>query len=176
MRYLISIMIFSIVFFCKKGTDKSIQKNTSPLQIIDFFGDFQMKTPRNWHKFKLQGIDSYIGGITNGRDTLTFDFGPYSDDFSDIYETQMYANDTINGKFGIITKPKIKEKGYVGVYLENVNVGRDRFNLITQSKKNEDVKNEDTIISIFQTIKFKNSDTTKNSQSLKFLVRDSYVR
>lgn len=130
---------------------------------IDFSG-FQLKTPENWKTLKMRGFDSYVGGITNDRDTLEFDFGDYSNNLKDdgACEIQLYANDTINGKAGYITKPKMKGKGFLGVYFGNID-GK-KFNLHTRLNP----KAEDTIISILQSIRFKTSDTTRNTGILKF--------
>jgi hypothetical protein len=42
------------------------------------FGAFSLRVPPNWKTIKQQGIDSYVGGLTNGTDTLQFDYGRYS--------------------------------------------------------------------------------------------------
>lgn len=45
--------------------------------ILDF-GVFKLVTPGDWSIFKEKGIDSYVGGLTNGKDSLWFDYGWYS--------------------------------------------------------------------------------------------------
>jgi hypothetical protein len=136
------------------------------VQTLDF-RDFQIKTPANWKKLTMRGYDSYVGGLTNNRDTLEFDFGPYSNDLihDGACEIELYADDTINGKAGYIAKPKIKEKGFVGVYFGDID--GDKFNLYTHRNP----KAEDTIIAIFRHIRFKTSDTTHNTPTLKFVAR-----
>jgi len=113
----------------------------------------------------MRGIDSYVDGITNDRDTLEFDFGDYSNNLKDdgACEIQVHADDTINGKAGYISKPKIRGKGFLGVYFGDINGAK--FNLCSRLNP----KDEDTIISIFQSIRFKTSDTTRNTQLLKFV-------
>ncbi len=164
MRHLICMLFLLTACSSKNNPGNSIDKTGASFKIIDF-NAFQIKAPGKWQKIKLQGIDSYVGGLTDGKDTLTFDFGQYSNDLTEDADKQLYSNDTINGKFGIVTKPKITGKGILGVYFNNVD--GERFNLYTFNSNNED-----TIIAIFQTIKFKTSDTTINSKLLKFTSRE----
>lgn len=140
---------------------KHIKKNIKLVQTIDF-EDFQVKAPKNWKKLKMNGIDSYVGGLTDNTDTLHFDFGQWSNTLTDEFEKQLYAMDTINGEIGYITKPKKKHKGLLGVYFGNIE--RQSFNLYAYN-----YKNEKTIISILQSLRFNNSDTTRNSHTLKFV-------
>ncbi|HTA84053.1 MAG TPA: hypothetical protein VK783_14010 [Bacteroidia bacterium] len=167
MKILIAVLIIILPTCCKtvKKTDNGTEKEVNQFPKTLNYGSFKIKTPSNWNKIKLEGIDSFVGGLTNGIDTLVFDFGLYSNSLTDDFEKQLYADDTINGKVGYITKPKIKGEGFLGVYFENID--GDKFNLCGR-----DPLNEDTIMLIFQNIIFKSSDTTKNSQSLKFASRD----
>jgi|GEM_PF-1730908 len=160
MRYLIAIIFIINVICCKNTSSPVVQANNNFTQTLDF-GDFKIKTPKEWRKIKERGIDSYVGGLTNGTDTLEFDFGQYSNDLTDTREEYLYADDTINGKAGYIAKPKIKGKGFIGVYFGNID--GDNFNLCSRHPKNEK-----EIISIFQNIRFKTSDTTRNTRSIKF--------
>ena len=130
--------------------------------IIDFKA-FEIKVPENWRKIELNGIDSYVGGITNGIDKLTFDYGMYSYDFnSENKASQLFATDTINGKVALITKPKKAGKGTLGIYIENA-YNQNKFNLIGKN-----INDEKTILNIFKTLKFKDSDTLKNSKKIEF--------
>ncbi len=55
---------------------------TSPYKRIGF-GAFDIEVPSDWKKYKIRGIDSYVGGIiTSSKDTLIFDLGFYSPDVS----------------------------------------------------------------------------------------------
>ncbi|MGO3707037.1 MAG: hypothetical protein ACTJGD_06130 [Mesonia hippocampi] len=73
------------------------------------FGAFSIYIPENWKKIEYNGMDSYVGGITNGKDSLTFDYGWYSYNFSDEdREKQLFTTDTVNGKIALITKRKRK--------------------------------------------------------------------
>ena len=116
-------------------------------KILDF-GSFQLEVPAHWHKFPLMGYDSQVGGITNGRDTLTYDFGWYSYDFSnETTETHARTETTIDGHDALIVRPKKKGKGLIGVFVRVDNL--NKFNLYGKSK------NESTVFRIFESIKFK---------------------
>jgi len=72
MKKPLSILILILIFSCSGRKYKTID-----------FGQFQITVPENWHKYKSNGIDSYVGGIiTNTNDSLNFDFGMYSGDLS----------------------------------------------------------------------------------------------
>lgn len=163
MKYVLIICAIYFVTCCKNTGNKNgipPRSDSGLVQYLDF-GSFQIKTPKKWKILKFQGIDSYVGGLTNGIDTLEFDYGRYSNELKDDCEKQLYAYDTINGKAGYITKPKIKSEGLWGVYFGNID--KERFNLCARN-----VKDENSILLIFQHIKFKTNDTTKNSTMLKF--------
>ncbi len=167
MRHFIKIIIISFLALCNNCTDNKREQNktkTTSIQILDFDA-FQIKAPTNWYKIELKGIDSYVGGISDGIDTLVFDYGRYSSNLSEDFEQQLYSDDTINGKVSVVTKPKIKGKANLVVYFPDIDV--KRFNLYTHA-----TNTQDTIISIFQSITFKTSDTTTNSRTLKFEERE----
>jgi mono/diheme cytochrome c family protein len=127
------------------------------------FGAFEMTIPQDWKKIEFKGIDSYVGGITNGIDSLTFDYGWYSYDFKyENGETQLFATDTINGKIALLTKPKEAGKGAIGIYIEKA-YKKNRFNIIGNN-----VNDENLIFNIFKSIKFKDSDTSLNSRQIVF--------
>lgn len=50
------------------------------------FGQSSLEVPDKWRQFSQQGYDSKTGGITNGRDTLLYDYSWYSYDFKNEYE------------------------------------------------------------------------------------------
>lgn len=159
MRHIITSIILLAIISCQNNKTAE-----TPLKNHDF-GEFKITTSEKWKPLELKGIDSYVGGLTNGIDTLTFDYGEYSYDFeSENLDEQLFAFDTINGKLAVLTKPIKPAQGTIGVYFSNVNDG-NKFNLITS-----DAENETEILSIFQTLTFKDSDTSKNSKitSLKF--------
>ena len=127
------------------------------------FGTFNIKLPSDWKKIEFNGIDSYVGGITNGIDSLTFDYGWYSYDFEyEDRDKQLFSTDTINGKITLLTKPKEIGNGTIGIYIEKA-FKKNSFNLI-----GKDIKNEELILDIFKSIKFKDSDTLLNSKRIEF--------
>lgn len=127
------------------------------------FGGFEIIVPEDWNEYKIKGIDSYVGGVTNGKDSLTFDFGWYSYDFKyEERDKQVFATDTINGKVALFTKPREKGNGLIGIYIEKASA-KSRFNLIGRN-----IENEDLILGIFKSLKFKDSDITLNSKTIEF--------
>jgi cytochrome c553 len=153
---IILLLSISIYFLFSSNSQKSNNNDFN-------FGAFSIKIPKDWKKIKFDGIDSYVGGITNGNDSLTFDYGWYSYDFSyEDGEKQLFTTDTINGKIALITKPKEIGNGTIGIYMEKA-FKKNRFNLIGRN-----IEDEDLIFDVFKSIKFKDSDTTLNSKTLEF--------
>lgn len=145
---LISILAL-LIFSCKT--------KTNDWQIFDFKA-FQLKTPQGWTIFKEQGIDSYVGGLTNGKDSMWFDYGWYSAEIDESESSKhLYGQDTINGLIGIIQIPKTDGQGSIRLSIPHVNK-QDKFSL-----GGYNIKGTDTILKIFKSIIFKESDTTKNS-------------
>lgn len=121
------------------------------------FGSFKLTTPSNWSIVERKGIDSYVGGLTNGKDNLWFDYGWYSGDVDDdLTETHLYAKDTVNGLFARIVIPSISRKGLIAMHIPRVK-GDDKFSIYGY-----DISTTDTILKIFKSIVFENSDTTRN--------------
>jgi len=84
-------------------------------QTLDF-GVFKLKTPKYWTIVERQGIDSYVGGLTNGKDSLWFDYGWYSGDIDDeLIESHLFAKDTINGLFARVAIPSKIGKGVIAI-------------------------------------------------------------
>lgn len=122
------------------------------------FGSFTIQAPAGWNKIEFQGIDSYVGGLTDRTDTLTFDYGWYSYDFGyEDTDTHLFTIDTINGKTATLIRPMIPGQGTIGMYIDNA-YKDNHFNLI-----GNDIGNELAIFDIFKSVKFKDSDTTVNS-------------
>jgi len=125
-------------------------------QTLDF-GAFKLKAPPNWSIVEQQGIDSYVGGLTNGKDTLWFDYGWYdvnlADEDTSVYR---YAKDTVNGLNATIMIPDTPGKGYISMYIPKVK-GENKFTIWGTN-----LKNTETILNIYKSIQFKNSDTLQN--------------
>ena len=111
------------------------------------FSSFSLKTPSNWYKFDLQGYDSQIGGITNRRDSLLYDFGWYSNNLSTFTsDTHLRTTALIDGYDALIVQPLDAGKGLIGltVQVDNMN----RFTLYGYSDQ------ESTILTIFHSVQF----------------------
>ncbi|RAU83065.1 hypothetical protein [Pontibacter arcticus] len=112
------------------------------------FEQFTIDVPSNWESFTSQGIDSKTGGITNGKDKLDYDYGWYSYNFkNETTATHIRITTTIDGKPALIVKPIEKGKGIIGVFIQV-----DSQNKL--SLYGRDIKNEDTLMKIFDSIKF----------------------
>ncbi len=149
MRAQVLTILILLAISCKTKTNK--------WQTLDF-GDFKISAPPDWTKYKKQGIDSYVGGLTNGKDSLWFDFGWYSAEIKDDEAAKhLYGQDTINGLIGIIQIPKTDGKGSIRLSIPKVS-DKDKFNL-----GGYNIEGTEIILKIFKSVTFKNSDTTKNS-------------
>ena len=150
------VLAISIYFLTSSNFEKSNNDKFN-------FGAFAIDLPTDWKKIEFNGIDSYVGGITNGIDSLTFDYGLYSYSLTEENnESQLFTTDTINGKIAYLTKPKTAGNGTIGIYIEKA-FKENHFNLI-----GKDIKNEELILNIFKSIKFKDSDTLLNSKRIEF--------
>lgn len=124
-------------------------------QTLDF-GPFTLKAP-GWRKFTEQGIDSYVGGLTNGKDSLTFDYGWYSQDIeTTAYSQSLYGLDTINGLEVLIKIPKIPGNGEIAMSIENAG-GGNKFYI-----SGRDIPETQTILDIFQSIYFRQRHASIN--------------
>ncbi|TWI81672.1 cytochrome c [Lacibacter cauensis] len=154
-RFVVLLCIFSI----SCSTNRTAEWHT-----LDY-GVFQLKAPSDWKKFKRQGIDSYVGGLTNEIDSLWFDYGWYSYDLGDEDPLKHKSGvDTVNGLPANIVVPITPGEGTIGMYIR-VN-RKDKFSI-----RGYDIKQTDTILNIFNSIVFKESDTSKkrilNTANLK---------
>lgn len=115
------------------------------------FEDFTIVVPADWESFISQGYDSKVGGITDGRIVLTYDYGWYSNDFqNETAESHLRTATTIDGRPALIVQPINKGTGVIGVYIEVG--GSMRFNLMGR-----DIKDEEKVVRIFKSIKFHDS-------------------
>lgn len=111
------------------------------------FEKFSLTVPNNWDPFQVQGIDSYVGGITNGRDSLTFDYGWYSYGLSnETEETHSRVKTTIDGYDALIVIPYQPRQEITGMYIELDSM--NRFNLYGMCR------NEATAMKIFSSVEF----------------------
>ena len=152
MKHLFYIASIVFIISCKQ-TSNGYKK-------LDFV-KFKLEVPKNWFKFNQTGIDSYVGGLTNGRDSLFFEYGLYSVNVGEEdFENQNFGIDTINGLVANFIIPKSNFKGY---FVMTISVN-DKDNFSIYSKK---IFSQDTVIRIFKSVQFKESDTTINGHLSK---------
>ncbi len=83
------------------------------------FEEFTIEVPSNWQSFISQGYDSKTGGIRNGKDELTFDYGGYSYDFTnETSATHTRISTTIDGRPALIVEPIDKAKPFICVFIK----------------------------------------------------------
>jgi len=126
------------------------------MQVLDF-GTFRLTTPADWHIIKRQGIDSYVGGLTNGTDSCWFDYGIYDVEFPNEagYWYRLWE-DTVNGFPAIFSVPDSLQRGDVVMKIPELASGH-RFT-IWASK----VTDQPTILRIYKSAMFPGSDSSKN--------------
>jgi hypothetical protein len=145
--FLYSVLIMMVVS-CK--TEKG------QWQTLDFKA-FQLKAPAGWRIVKAEGIDSYVGGLTNGKDSLWFDYGWYSPEVGEEDPSKhQFARDTINGLIADLVTPINPGDGNIGMYIP-INKD-DKFSIVGYN-----IRSTDTILKIFKSIVFEESDTSLNS-------------
>lgn len=138
MKNLYSLLLILLISGCTHDIIDNLPDETEISGDTISFNGFTLNAPSNWYGFNRQGVDSQIGCVTNNIDTLYFDFGWYSYDFSDL-QPSLYTKSKvkINGKEALIIKPKQPGQGLIGIYIELE--GYDRFNLYGVSKNEEEV-------------------------------------
>lgn len=161
-RFLISSLILLILLPVAACREEQLDYHKLDL------GVFQLITPGDWESFKENGIDSYVGGLTNGQDTLWFDYGWYSQQIGDYPDSNsLYAQATVNGLEAMFQISKNKQAASVAMSIPAV-TKKDRFFI-----SGERLFNPEAVIAMLKTITFKVSDTTKNS-NLVFTAFDRY--
>lgn len=150
MRYRLVLISFFLYLACQTGPAK-------PWRELDL-GSFKVKAPENWNTFKEEGVDALVGGITDGTDTLYFYYGWYiSGPKNETVSSHVYAQDTINGHLAVLVVPKKDSIGGMEVFIPNV-TDKDQFAL-----GGYNIKDDETVLKIFKSVRFQNSDTSKNS-------------
>ncbi len=147
-----------LLFILTLGLFSCGQDKTQNLKVLDF-GSFKLTTPNTWKKVKFKGIDSFVGGLTNGKDTLFFDYGWYSPSIVDEDLTiHKLAVDTVNGLLANIVIPNKEGKGNIGMSISHFKDEQLKFII-----SGTNIENTGTILQIFKSLRFPESDTTKNS-------------
>lgn len=134
----------------------SCKEKNNDWQTLDF-KVFKIKTPQGWKVLEEQGIDSYGGGLTDGKDTLWVDYGMYGSSIGDGETTvDKVARDTINGIYVLVALHESSSGGSVSLHIPKVS---EKVQFTARSNKFIDTG---TIFKMFKTLIFKNSDTTIN--------------
>ena len=153
----LGIIILLAVGYILLSNDKFKSDDTND------FGQFSITLPEGWNRYELQGIDSKIGGITNGIDSLTYDYGWYSNDLkNEPKEKQLFARDTVNGKIAVITRPRLLNNGTIGMFIQNAS-SENHFYI-----GGTNITDEDLVLEIFKSVIFKDGDTLVNSKQIEF--------
>lgn len=126
-------------------------------QILDF-GSFKMIAKKGWNIFREKGIDSYVGGLTNGKDSLWFDYGWYSQQIGNYPDSNsLYVLAIINGLEAMFQRSKTIPGGNVAMSISKIGINY-KFYI-----GGENLSHPDEIITMLRTITFEESDTTKNT-------------
>ncbi|MEM6718204.1 MAG: hypothetical protein AAF611_02715 [Bacteroidota bacterium] len=100
MNRLYCFLILLFLISCANQEYKTIQ-----------FRGFELTVPQSWEKYNNKGIDSYVGGIiTDENDTLSFDLGMYSGDFSNAI--LIFTNEELES-FSTEKREKLKKINYL---------------------------------------------------------------
>ncbi len=149
MRFLL-ILIFLSAAACKT--------KPNDWQTLDF-GAFKLTIPKGWTVLKKQSLHNYFGGLTNGKDSLWFDYGRYSWDVSvEGSYNHRFAKDTVNGFPARIMKPDTVGKGYITMYIPKV-TEENKFAI-----RGKNIQETEVILKIYKSLVFQNSDTLINPQ------------
>lgn len=125
------------------------------LQVLDF-GPFTLKAPANWSIVNRQSMDSYAGGLTNGADSLWFDYGRYDVKLTtDSGYWYRLSEDTVSGFRAVFSVPESWQRGEISMKIPTLN-GK-RFTMWGSN-----VKDTATILAIFKSAMFAGSDSSAN--------------
>ncbi|HXO77147.1 MAG TPA: hypothetical protein VN824_17960, partial [Puia sp.] len=154
MKYGLIILSLLTLLACKSKPARPPFHSTGT-QTLDF-GPFTLKAP-GWREYVEQGFDSYVGGLTNGKDSLSFDYGRYSQDIeAAAYSEALYGVDTINGLEALIKIPRIPGNGEIAMSIQHVD-GKNKFYIY-----GKDIPETQAILDIFQSIYFRQRHGTAN--------------
>jgi len=125
---IISILSLSLLFSCTKLSD-------DPLELTEEINatSFKVDVPLGWSLHIDQGIDTYIGRITNETDTIFFDYGYLS--FGGLERvdkndnTITFNRTLINGIPSIIVKENTPDENSRSIRLSAYIDSGDRTNL-----------------------------------------------
>lgn len=140
MKVNVFLTICYLILACTEGQPRPGWKSLD-------FDNFSLEVPSTWRKFIGQGIDSEVGGITDGKDTLVYDYGMYSYRFTaETSQTHIITESNRDGFPTKMVKPRKPGEGLIGIYY---NLGTIRLTLFGRSS------DENTFIKIIESVKIK---------------------
>jgi len=141
MKAIVFLIICCLILACNREEPRSEWKTFD-------FDTFTIEAPSKWKEFSSQGYDSRIGGVTNGKDTLHYDYGMYSNRFTtETSQTHIITETNRDGYPTKMVKPRIPGEGVIGIYY---NLGNSlRLTLYGRSS------NESTFVQIIESVKIK---------------------
>ena len=135
---------FTLLVLVQTGCEDNASQLTQMLDLKTF----RVETPDAWKAIPGQGFDSQVGRLTNGSDVLTYDYGWYSYRLQkETSATHLRTVTTIDGRSALIVRPKKAGEGIIGLYVEVDNQNR-------LSLTGRDIRDEATIIRIFESVRF----------------------
>ncbi len=111
------------------------------------FKYFSLRTTKEWKIVRFRGIDSYVGGLTNGIDTLHFDYGPYSAEIDCPNDDCKASYSIQNWRIAKFARQKENKFGLTAIRLKRQ---RNTWLIIF----GHNLTNEKEAITIFKTLKF----------------------
>jgi hypothetical protein len=113
--------------------------------------------PEGWRKREGRGIDSDVGIITNGKDTVNYDYGWHSGKI-DSEDTGRYLIriERIGGLVSLIGMPKVYSDIPMAMYTQVS--GKNKFRI--EAKKVFDTA---AVLEVFRSVRFLSADTLANS-------------
>jgi hypothetical protein len=148
------VFLFILLVACQEGPKRPPYHSVGS-ETLDFEA-FTIKAP-GWRKFELQGIDSYVGGLTNGKDSLTFDYGWYSQHIEiNNCSGCLYGVDTINGLTAVLKIPQTDGDGEIAMAIDHVG-GDNRFYI-----DGKNIPGTKEILAMLRTIYFRSRHDTVN--------------
>lgn len=123
------------------------QNDPQAIKLLDL-KTFRVEVPDDWRDVPGQGYDSQVGRLTNGSAVLSYDYGWYSYRLqNETSATHLRTITTINGRPALIVRPKKTGQGVIGLFVEVDDLNR-------LSLTGHDIRDEATVIRLFESVKF----------------------
>lgn len=118
-KYIFYISILALIHFLGscEAKDDTIFENGNLIAI----GEYTFNFTSDFGLTEEQGIDSYVGKVSNDNFSLTFDYGWYTRPSEDLpIDEYEVVEDVIDGHFRQIVKALDPESGYTSIHLFNI--------------------------------------------------------